>query len=647
MEAIRAILRDLTLEDVRTWAGGTIFNRGKGYVKKVGHLSRTAEGELVAWVSGSEEYATLVRLDADHDFQYSCTCPYTWGVCKHVVALVLAAAQRVSQQEDIPLLGEEDDLHLALFGDQDDDDAWGEDVEDASDKEADLGTGRPKSTGRLEAVLVKKSREELLALLMDAAERHPEIERRIRETEQLKVGKVDKLIRSLRGEIRNITAEPAWSDYWRDERNIPDYSHVGEQLKALLENGHADTVLQLGDDLFSRGQDQVEQSHDEGETAIEIATCLEVVLDALPQSSLTPPEKMLWMIDRALKDEFSLLESSGRRLQSGSYTEAHWREVAHILEARLGTMPRPSSSNFSETYRYGQIIDWLCTAYQRSGEEEKIIPLLEREVDASRKYEQLVNALLAAGEKERARQWCIQGHMRTSEQYPGIAHALQIRLRFMAEADKRYALVAAYRAQDLFERASGETYIELRAAAEKIGIWLAVRAGVLTYLETGQRPDLEDRGEKTAVWPLPLPEVQYPPKKGLRAHDTFPDFDVLIDIAILEERFDDVVEIYRALQKTKRRRTDTDKEVAQAVAKSHPQVALDIWRGIVDGLIGLVKPRAYEEAAVYLEHMRAVYMDTHRLDDWQALMRRLRVEHKPKRRLLAVLDVLEKKKIIS
>ena len=65
-------------------------------------------------------------------------------------------------------------------------------------------------------------------------------------------------------------------------------------------------------------------------------------------------------------------------------------------------------------------------------------------------------------------------------------------------------------------------------------------------------------------------------------------------------------------------------------------------KSIADRLIGQVKPKAYREAAVYLRHMRKVYQQTGRPDDWQALIMRLRTEHKAKRRLQEVLDGLEK-----
>lgn len=646
MKKISAILRNLTLDDLREWAGAKILSRGKSYVRNVKGLSRTEDGTLAAWVSGSEEYATSVHLDADGDFDYSCTCPYDWGPCKHTVSVVLAAAEHVKQKKTIPLLAENDDLSQTLFDDSNDDygddDEWGEEDEE-SEIIAAPATGKGKA--RLRKIFEGMDKEELVALLMDLSGRYPEIERGMLEKEQLATGRVDKVVSSLRREIRNISAEPAWHNPWKDEGNLPDYSHVREQLQALLTNGHADALLQLGEELWTRGNEQVEQSHDEGDTATAIAECMEIVLAAVPQSSLTPSEQLLWVIDHTLADEYSLLESGGKVLDSGAYTQAHWREVADILEVRLKSIARPASAAFSETYRRNGVLNMLLDAFERSGRKEKIIPLLEKEADSCRCYGKLVDALLAAGEKEKARQWCVRGFERTVENASGIAAELQVRLREMAEKEKKHDLAAAYRAEDFFASASRKSYTELRKAAEKARVWPAVRGSLLRYLESGQSPDPSGKGKESKNWPLPQPEVIRPQKIAETRYERFPNLDMLIDIAILERRFDDVVALYQELRKTKRWGWDTDKAVAEAVSESHPQIALDIWRAIAESLIGQVKPKAYEEAAIYLRRMCKVYQETRRASDWQNLLIELRRDHKAKRRLMEVLDSLSGKKI--
>ena len=648
MERIKTLLRNLTTDDLRQWAGAKIFGRGKSYIGNVSGLSRTDDGALAAWVSGSDEYATTVGLDPDGDLEYLCTCPYDDGPCKHAVAVLLAAAEQVKLNGDIPLLDEDDDLYLELFDDKDDDDYGGDDDWQDEDEEPEVPRKGADVTNRVSSkagkILEKLSKEDLVQMLIGFAGRYPEIELGILEKEQLATGRVEKLVSSLRREIRKLSNEPAWRNHWNGEGSLPDYSHVLEQLKALAATGHADAVLELGEELWTRGNQQVAESHDEGETASAIGECLEVVLRAVPKTSLTPPEQLLWVIDRMLEDEYSLLDSGDELTGRGEYTPAHWSEVADDLEARLKSMAKPASVGFSGHYQRSKLVDMLIKAFERGGQGKKVIPLLEMEADACRNYGKLVDALLAAGERVKARRWCVAGFERTVKDAPGIAADLRKRLREMALAEQNLDLVATYRAEEFFGHPSPGGFTELRKAAEKAKVWPTVREGVLRYLRSGQRPDAETRGKGEQMWPLPPPEVRAPVEKvAQHGWERFPDHELLIDIAILEKRLDDAVELHKVLCTTKRWHAETDKTVAKAVAGSHPQVALDIWRSIVDSLIGQVKPKAYEEAAIYLRRMCQVYQEGGRGAEWDGLLGELRREHKAKRRLLEVLDGLSGK----
>jgi len=638
MKSVRTMLKGLTFEDLREWVGSKIYNRGKEYVACVSQLSRTEDGTLVAWVSGSDEYATSVRRDGKDDFDFDCTCPYDdVGPCKHVVAVLLAAAEQVKRHQEIPLLDPGDDLYLELFGDRE------EDVEDRdADVDPDDSPRRPLKgrSPQIESMLAGKSREELQTLLVDLALDFPEVARRIRDAAQLETGQVDKLVRSLRKEIRSLTAEDAWYNPWKHTGNRPDYSHVEQQLRALLDGGHADAVFELGEELWRGGFEQVGQSHDEGETAMAIAACLEIVLQALPRTRLSPPEQLLWLVDHELEDEYDLLGGADAVLNNPHYTEAHWREVAAALEARLRQMGVPQSGRFSDTYRRGRVMTWLRHAFGRSGEQQKVIPLLEEEADRCRSYEALVKALLEAGERDRARQWCIRGFDKTIEDAPGIAAGLQERLRQMAEEEGRFDLVASYRAEDFFDRPSADAFGKLRQAAEKANAWPAVRDWVLVYLRTGKHPVPAGKGKN--AWPLPETEVRKPDSREKIRLESFPNREMLIEIALLEERYDDAVALYKELAKSRRWGWGIDEQLAKAVAKSHPEVSLQIWKSIADRLIGQVKPKAYQEAAGYLRQMHKVYEQTGCLADWKALLTSLRAQHKAKRRLMEVLDGLEK-----
>ena len=162
---------------------------------------------------------------------------------------------------------------------------------------------------------------------------------------------------------------------------------------------------------------------------------------------------------------------------------------------------------------------------------------------------------------------------------------------------------------------------------------------MLDYLHTGRRPDLAAKG--AAPWPLPAPEVRYPQERARAGQrELFPDRKTLIDIALFEKRFDDAIALYGEMGKERIAALGLGRVVARAVAKTHPEVALAIWRGIVDRLIAETTPRAYTEAGTFLGQMRKVYEACGREADWQALLTELRRTHRAKRRLQVVLDGL-------
>ncbi|HUV12562.1 MAG TPA: hypothetical protein VMY18_02900, partial [Acidobacteriota bacterium] len=58
---------DLTWNDIEEWAGGRIGDRGRRYQQqgRVSDLAATDDGSLVAWVNGTEFYATRVIMRED------------------------------------------------------------------------------------------------------------------------------------------------------------------------------------------------------------------------------------------------------------------------------------------------------------------------------------------------------------------------------------------------------------------------------------------------------------------------------------------------------------------------------------------------------------------------------------------------------
>ncbi len=632
MTILHKVILDLSLEDLRRWAGSKILNRGKSYQQHVYDLARTEDGGLLASVSGTDEYETWVGVD-DGALDYFCTCPYDWGACKHTVAVILKGLAMVKAGEKIPLAEPDDERSRFMDAEFSNDD---EEDFDECGQIIDVETA-------VKPILQKKKKAELLAMLLDYAQRFPEVKQTILETDQLQSGDVGKLVCALAAEIEEVTGEDAYYDHWRDAGSLPDYTHIHQQLAALLAKGHADEVVQLGQQLWKQGCEQVGQSHDDGETADEVADCMAIVFEAVETSSMAKAEQLLWFIDVFLEDEYSISDEGQEYVYADHYQKKHWQKVAKALEIRLAKTAKPKDKDdYSGQYRREGIMNWLITAFEKSGQQEQVLPLLEKEAHTVQCYGRLVDLLLERGESNKARDWCIKGYERTRENATGIAARLQEKLRELARQEHNPELVAAYRAQDFFSRSGLSNYQELARACEAVGCWPAVQTAVMIFLETGQLPDLTGKNKK---WPLPAPEID--PSKNSSFRQDFPLYGALIDIAIHEKRFDDVVGLYKQSQKGNRWYTARDKEVAEAVAVSHPEVALAIWQQLALNQIGQVKPSAYAVAATYLAKMRRVYKQTRQLSKWQVLMTTIRTEHKRKIRLLEILDGLEGKRLID
>ena len=119
-------LPKLTEAQVRALASAQSFERGLGYYQDGALVEPLRQGlELRAECEGSEyePYQISVTLGAKGVAESSCTCPYDWGgICKHIVALLLAYAHnpqafRVIEPLDRMLADKSKDELIAIIQD--------------------------------------------------------------------------------------------------------------------------------------------------------------------------------------------------------------------------------------------------------------------------------------------------------------------------------------------------------------------------------------------------------------------------------------------------------------------------------------------------------------------------------------------------
>jgi uncharacterized Zn finger protein len=129
----------------------------------------------------------------------------------------------------------------------------------------------------------------------------------------------------------------------------------------------------------------------------------------------------------------------------------------------------------------------------------------------------------------------------------------------------------------------------------------------------------------------------------------------LIELAMEEKRPHDVLRWYDDGREAGRvprggRRmgpVELEEEIAEAVASSHPDRAIDIFVKTADSVASETNTRTYPEAGRLLKRARRVLEENGRIEEWRSTLDNFRHKHRRKRRLMEVLDGLEDRPIVK
>ena len=676
----------LTWDDLEEWAGSQTVARGKSYQKegRVSGLCLSDAGGLLAWVQGTERYVTTVELDvtrrkrADR-IDSECTCPVGFE-CKHGVAVLLELLAMLEKGQTPPVARENDprwDFLDEESGDNEDFEGWWDEDEFEFDEEEYDDDRSPRSNWsgsasrsapvskkaitdeEIRTHLTAKSKDELIRLIVQISQREPDVRKALADEVALAGGRFGELIQKARAELQALTSEDAWSNPWTDDGHLPDYLGLKKRLRTLLEHGHADAVVELGQELMQRGVAQIERSHDEGETACEIAECLEVVWQAVLKSTHKDEDKILRAIDMLLADEFDLCEGIGVVLDK-PWKQATWSLVADRLRERLKRQPQTSKrqENWPQHYRREHLSGHVIQALDRAGRSDEATQLCVEEANQAGSYTRAVRRLMAEKQWTRAEQLAREGIAATDPRYGGIIRDLQNFLSEMAAKNKDYKLPAAIASDRFFCEPSLNSYQVLIAAARKAKCENAVKEAALLFLETGERPD-HPGGSKNSPskWPLPEPpRGPEPPAKSSRIRTReAPYYEVLIDLAIREKRPDDVLKWFDEKNASKKQSGPlwqrgvkrADARIAQAVEAAHPDRAIAIYQELANSLALQTNTKIYPEAVDYLKRIKPLLKKSGRSGDWSGILDTFRTKHGRKRRLMEVLDGIEGRPILK
>ncbi len=195
---------------------------------------------------------------------------------------------------------------------------------------------------------------------------------------------------------------------------------------------------------------------------------------------------------------------------------------------------------------------------------------------------QFADALLRANKPELALEYITQQNAQNSR---GYAEWL---IKFYQE-HQNPELALHWQQQAFQQSPSISGFRELRKLAQQTGLWDNLRAEILKQLEQDKR------------------------------------FAILIDIALDEGDGDRALDLLN--RSTDWSRFSYRLRVAEAIEKSQPKAALDIYQPLVDKAIAERNRNSYRTAAEYLKKIKSLYQSLKAQNKWQTYIQKIRTTY--------------------
>lgn len=634
--------RTWTWGDFAEWTDAGSVQRGKGYVGHVSDVAAGKDGRVVATVFGTHKYATEVRVDGEGQVEGRCSCPVGHR-CKHTVALILKCIELLEAGKTVPPI-EEDDWRLEKLGDEDD---WDEDDEEDEDSEEEDGTPPSRraasGSGELDAFVESLGNAEAKRLLKSIIKGHRvvrnELERRLRDEQ----GNVGKLLQAARRELSEASEEYGYGHPWSQESYTPDYSKLRKTLERLRALKAGRELAEFGRHLIEDTYEQIECSDDEGETADEVASCLAVVAAAVREApDMSEADKLRWFYEMSDMADFDIVRLEDEPFQHPEqWSPAAWSALADDL-AQSFAQVQESNGEVSSYYRE-RLLKSLASALDHAGRTEEARTARVAFFHHEHKFNALARLLLGEGNLDEA--WDTAANAAAKVERDGKTEVmneglsdLRETLRDIARARKDERMALTIQAEDFFAAPSAPGFRDLLAAAAPSGFTDALRAPLIRFLETGERPTYAKRSD----WPLKPSGI---PENSENHRDS--GAEILLEIALEEKNSDDILRRWRELPATGSRSPwDRDPRerygdaVADALAVPHPEVSLEIWEAAIKKRLPETGKYAYEQIAALLRKERGPMTSLGRSAEWTARVRELREAYKRRRLFVEILDGL-------
>lgn len=647
----------LAWADLEQWAGSRSVTRGRAYQRqdRVENLGVTSDGKILATVEGSTEYYVQIhctKVEKKASLDSTCSCPVGTN-CKHAVAATLELLDMLAENTDIPAISD-DDPRLEEFNSPDG--IWDD------DDKVYLASGNTADKSMVEKIrkhIFSKDREELAELVLSFTQEYPEIYNKFHEKICLETKDFSQLLKDTEDIISTVTSEPVWTERWGEPVELPDYTGLQKRLESLLQAGLFDDLATLGMELLTDGVEQIEQSHDEGELSMALCECMEIIFQAVAKSSMTNSEKILYLIEAYLEEDYGILDDAETTIFELDHSAEDWLQVAEALSVKLKKMPAKKTDDFgSNKYQYQKINKWRIRALENSGRTSDLRQIYEQEAQKTGDYNRLLRYLIDEKLYDEAIELIEQQITEVPKKYPGITSQYINFLSEIALKQKQWKVIAAYDAWRFFNSPSLGSFNSLLKAAGKAKCKTQIQKFARKFLETGNPPVKYAKGKKIksqADWPLPTPHPLVPLMKEIATKSPLRNFEVLLDIALEAKNNEAILHWYDAQKKGETNNSSRygyhpsfrAQSVAHAVTSSHPLRALEIYHDIIKSLLPDANQNNYSEIGSYLKTIKPIYKKLKQEQKWYDLLNELRTEYKRRPRFVEILDTLDCQTILQ
>ena len=572
---LNASVPTYTLEDIVDLAGQRSYDRGLEYLECISGLA-VHHGQVTATVQGRDEYQVVVDVDGGLDG--SCDCPHgeEGNFCKHCVAVAL-----------VYLFHAEHGTLAAL---------------------ATPAAESPPQPDDLAGYLSTLDRDDLMDLLLDAADRDPALRRRLELRTTVGTGTPrttdlaateDRIARLLA--VNDYTGDDDY-DYYHGYVPYAEAHGYGEAvsdvtalLRELAETDGPEAAADLAGRALRRVGEAVSQVDDSdgyvGGAATELAELhADLCADAHPE----PTALATWLLD------FQTAGFDWPELTLAAYApalgEAGLASYGEQLTARWRDWAERGTADPSGDSAVRLMADWT----ERQGDVDLLVRVLSSDTRYGVPYRRIVDALAKAGRDDEALAWAERGLADSSVKY--LDDALVAHAAGRYAADGRAADVLALRRDHFRRRPAVETYRTLRDAALAAGdaAWPDTRAWALALVRPAASRSAADRPAAG--------QGRYGGSGGYGNQDWYGNHGwhggtLLVDLLLSEGATE---EAWQAAQQHGAAGPQWLR-VAQLRGTTHPRDAITVYQRQIEGLVNQRNNQSYAEAADLGVRVRALY----------------------------------------